>query len=363
MKLKELTKFLTRDASLIAIECWYRGRDYYFQKFFDFSPPACAFVYRNGAFEYHYDKQSFEVELPLNLARWLEKNESKLQLLDEHLKDALNFFEKCKTDKNKSLEELLDDLYKVVDLFARGYSGILIMHHLPLFQNKFLKETGKGLFDEQLVKKVIGWRESEGNVFFNKGVNIIYFLLDEIAKNKGWNPDPLKQIALKELIRSVKENEPLPLEAIKRRQNNVYVYFDYKIIFEPEVDQKLNDMGYQLKEVVIPEGLREIKGTVANKGIARGSVKVVFNRQQINKVEEGDIIVAPMTSVWYMHALKKASGIVTDEGGITCHAAIVSRELNKPCIIGTNIATRVLKDGDLVEADADKGIVKIIKRA
>ncbi len=50
-----------------------------------------------------------------------------------------------------------------------------------------------------------------------------------------------------------------------------------------------------------------------------------------------------------------------DEGGITCHAAIVSRELKKPCIIGTRIATKVLKDGDLVEVDANKGIVKILK--
>jgi len=54
---------------------------------------------------------------------------------------------------------------------------------------------------------------------------------------------------------------------------------------------------------------------------------------------------------------------VTDEGGITCHAAIISRELKKPCIIGTKIATKVLKDGDLVEVDADKGIVKILKKA
>jgi len=64
-----------------------------------------------------------------------------------------------------------------------------------------------------------------------------------------------------------------------------------------------------------------------------------------------------------MPAIKKASAIVTNVGGITCHAAIVSRELKIPCIIGTKIATKVLKDGDLVEVDAQKGIVKILKRA
>jgi pyruvate,water dikinase len=68
-----------------------------------------------------------------------------------------------------------------------------------------------------------------------------------------------------------------------------------------------------------------------------------------------------MTRPEYISAMKKAAAIVTDEGGITCHAAIVSRELKKPCIIGTKIATKVLKDGDLVEVDADKGIVKILE--
>lgn len=60
--------------------------------------------------------------------------------------------------------------------------------------------------------------------------------------------------------------------------------------------------------------------------------------------------------------MRKAGAIVTDEGGITCHAAIVSRELGKPCVIGTKIATKVLKDGDEVEVDAEQGIVRILRR-
>jgi pyruvate,water dikinase len=62
-----------------------------------------------------------------------------------------------------------------------------------------------------------------------------------------------------------------------------------------------------------------------------------------------------MTSPDFIPILKKVSAIITDEGGITCHAAIVSRELKIPCIVGTKIATKVLKDGDVVEVDAQKG--------
>ncbi|GAG17127.1 unnamed protein product, partial [marine sediment metagenome] len=73
------------------------------------------------------------------------------------------------------------------------------------------------------------------------------------------------------------------------------------------------------------------------------------------------ILVTNMTTPDLMQAIEKVVAIVTDEGGILCHAAIVSREFGIPCVIATKIATKVLKDGDLVEVDADKGIVKIIK--
>mgnify|MGYP001562085147 CR=1 FL=1 len=77
-------------------------------------------------------------------------------------------------------------------------------------------------------------------------------------------------------------------------------------------------------------------------------------------LKNGDILVTFMPAPSHISAMEKAAAFVTDEGGITCHAAIVAREMKKPCIIGTKIATKVLKDGDMVEVDANKGIVKII---
>jgi phosphoenolpyruvate synthase/pyruvate phosphate dikinase len=71
---------------------------------------------------------------------------------------------------------------------------------------------------------------------------------------------------------------------------------------------------------------------------------------------------SPMTTPDFLSAMKKASAIITDEGGIICHASIIAREMKKPCIIGTKIATKILKDGDLVEVDANKGLVKILRR-
>ena len=81
----------------------------------------------------------------------------------------------------------------------------------------------------------------------------------------------------------------------------------------------------------------------------------------MKKMKAGDIMVSIQTMPELLPAMKMAAAFVTDMGGITSHAAIVSREMKTPCIVGTRIATRVLKDGDLVEVDANKGIVKIIK--
>jgi len=96
-------------------------------------------------------------------------------------------------------------------------------------------------------------------------------------------------------------------------------------------------------------------------GKATGTVKIVKSVKEMGKVNAGDILVAVMTRPDYIPAMKKAAAIVTNEGGVTCHAAIVSRELGIPCIIGTKIATDVLKDGMQVEVNANHGWVKIIK--
>lgn len=106
-----------------------------------------------------------------------------------------------------------------------------------------------------------------------------------------------------------------------------------------------------------------VKGRVAFKGDAVGTVKIVKSVAELDKVEKGDILVTPMTFPSYIIAMHRAAAFVTDEGGITCHAAIVAREMQKPCIVGTGKATKIFHDGDMVEVHADQGIVKIIKRA
>ncbi len=109
----------------------------------------------------------------------------------------------------------------------------------------------------------------------------------------------------------------------------------------------------------------EIRGFSAYPGKTSGKVRILplLNLPNDFRFEQGDILISVHTNPALMPFIRKSSAIITDEGGILSHAAIISRELKIPCIIGTKIATKVLKDGDFVEVDADKGIVKIIKRA
>lgn len=108
---------------------------------------------------------------------------------------------------------------------------------------------------------------------------------------------------------------------------------------------------------------QELHGMVVYKGEAKGAVRVVYDpRREAAKFRQGEILVTPMTTPEYVPLLKKARAIITDEGGLLCHAAIVARELKIPCIIGTIEATATLKTGDQVALDTEHGTIKIIKQ-
>jgi phosphohistidine swiveling domain-containing protein len=142
----------------------------------------------------------------------------------------------------------------------------------------------------------------------------------------------------------------LTKKPIKYAYNPTFIYLDGNLLFcnDPIIeDAQLNNS-------------KVIKGMSAYKGIVRGKVVIIKNTSELNKMSEGNILVTQMTFPAFLPAMIKASAFVTDEGGITCHAAIIAREMNKPCITGTKIATKLLKDGDMVEVDANTGIVRKI---
>jgi pyruvate,water dikinase len=100
-----------------------------------------------------------------------------------------------------------------------------------------------------------------------------------------------------------------------------------------------------------------IKGQAASTGMASGPVKIIHSPSEIDQILEGDVLVTEMTTPDYVPAMKRAAAIVTDAGGRTCHAAIVSRELGIPCVVGTGEATTTLKPGQVITVDGKNGVV------
>lgn len=124
----------------------------------------------------------------------------------------------------------------------------------------------------------------------------------------------------------------------------------------------------RLEKAVLPRAGGMLMGQVGNRGFYRGRVKIIpfdltaNHTGLIATMKKGDVLVTGSTGPEMILACKKAGAIVTEEGGITSHAAIVSRELNIPCVIGTKVATEVLNNGDYVEVDAERGTVRLLYR-
>lgn len=180
-------------------------------------------------------------------------------------------------------------------------------------------------------------------------------LLEEISRRKGIPVDALEEHAFPEIVELLETGKGIDKY---ERSVGFLEYFHEGRDIEYFHGEKADGLIRRYTEVKVDADIEEIKGMVVSRGTARGKVRILLTPKDIDKLEEGEVLVAPMTSPDYTIAMRKASAIITDEGGMTCHAAIVSRELGKPCIVATRIATKALKDGDLVEVDAENGIIK-----
>nr|WP_279383633.1 PEP-utilizing enzyme [Methanobacterium formicicum] len=172
----------------------------------------------------------------------------------------------------------------------------------------------------------------------------------EDLKNKQvLNEDEIAQLV--ELGKRIQEHYQFP-------QDTEWAIENGKIFMLQSRPVTTLDMGTASGEA-LHEGDRTVitKGLGASPGMAAGSVKIIKTTDELDKVQEGDILVTVMTTPDMVPAMKRANGIITDEGGVTCHAAIVSRELGIPCVVGTGDATSILPENSKVTLDGNKGIV------
>jgi phosphoenolpyruvate synthase/pyruvate phosphate dikinase len=167
---------------------------------------------------------------------------------------------------------------------------------------------------------------------------------------------------IEEFLSTRKQPSASVIEARKRGFALVMLDEDIRLIEEASEKNEAVAKREGVFETVFggAESARELKGMVASPGKVRGPVRVVTSVRDLPSVRKGDVLVTYMTTMEFTPVFHKAAAIVTDEGGLFSHAAIVSREFGLPCVVGTRKATRVFKNGDSVEVDAEKGIVRKI---
>ena len=186
------------------------------------------------------------------------------------------------------------------------------------------------------------------------------FILEEIAKRLQLSVMEVRFMLTKEIEEALVHGK-IDNKNLKKRVK-FCVYLLEKNKEEIFIGEKAKKLAKSVETKKIKD-IQEFSGQTGCVGKAKGFVKIIIRPADMNKMNKGDILVSIATDPDIVPAMKKAAAIVTEQGGVTSHAAIVSRELRIPCVIGTKIATKVLKDNDLVEVDATKGIIKILKKS
>ncbi len=186
-------------------------------------------------------------------------------------------------------------------------------------------------------------------------------LLKEISKRFGLSLNQLRFVTPFEAKKYLQSN--FSPEELNTRYNACVYLFDKgtNSFYVGEEAKKFHE-SIKPKET-FDLSVTVLRGSTAVPGKVKGRIKLVILPKDMPKMNQGDILVAHATNPDVVPAMKKAAAIIADVGGLTCHAAIVSREMGTPCIVGTKYATKLLKDNDLVEVDATNGVIRILKKA
>jgi phosphoenolpyruvate synthase/pyruvate phosphate dikinase len=269
------------------------------------------------------------------IGSWAARLVQATDILNDHFKEDPVVF---------LASENFDDLKQSVYLFSvYQFIDKEIANHLD---KKLLD-----IYSEQLQSA----RKHCEKVFFDL-TKLCADILDIVGRKTDYSLELLECLTLKEIEEYIGDGRSLPDKKILEARHNYsgIIYIPEPILLNEKETKAILD---SLTNII---DRKEIKGVTGYPGKVRGVCRVIkdFRHAQLNA---GEILVTGMTDPNFVSLMEKAAAIITDAGGILCHAAIVSRELKRPCIIGTQIATQILHDGDMVEVDADKGIVRIIK--
>lgn len=228
---------------------------------------------------------------------------------------------------------------------------------------KISKETKK----EIELFAILGWWHDQ-----RKRINLqsSYFLtlfLRELSRRIGFDFIDTNYLTDSEIKKFLVDGRKPNIKVLKERQKTVVyiLYNNGKFDFISGGDAKVYEKelfdSIKKHQKTSVDGLKGYVACLGSEEKVTGKINIVMD-PKIDEFEKGSILVSSMTRPEFVPFMKDAKAIITNEGGITSHAAIISRELNVPCIIGTKVATYLLKNDDEVEMDMKTGIIKIVNK-
>lgn len=280
------------------------------------------------------------------------QNNPDLRLL---LLQTMKMFEEVKEEYKKSLSIRYNNPKSFIKMLISFYPKYMTCIGVYNCFWRFLyKEENKSLLPSEILEQLARERTIVAELYpkIELDSKEAFFALGQEENLDG---DLLRYFSLKELeiyLESGKITPEQTVELSKRRENYFYFCFqgEEQVLTDLNLIQKIKAEFFKVEATTI------VSGSSAHPGIVRGIVHNYKYNQ--NPIKENSILVTNMTSPDQTVFLGKCVAIITDEGGILSHAAIIAREMGKPCIIGTKIATEVFKDGDFVEVNATEGIIK-----
>ena len=207
------------------------------------------------------------------------------------------------------------------------------------------------------------WWQDYRKYYIFLGHHQLDVFLKELAKRTMIDFDDLHYYNHVEILSLMTKKKKISNQKLIRRRSNLVIYYNNNSLqYISGLPAKKIISKFLKPKAINYKSIKEFKGLVVSQGKKiKGKARIINSPKEASKMKKGDVLIAATIQPDYILAMKKASAIITDRGGMTCHAAIVSRELEIPCIVATKIATQVLKDDDLIEVDTSKGIVKKLK--
>lgn len=324
-----------RDLSLWSVQSWQRGYEVELPKTLGWRYPIL----------FHYDGTR------VNFYHCLSDFTHFKHVITQRLIDDRELFRRLDIDFRANIEKLRHHTGELTSETLEDLSrriGCIMAHYMFVVSDAFVQRVPEAWESRRL---------SEG-ILYEVDAHVEGVLASRLRK-KG-KDSRLAHLLTGEEASALCRGDDVDLAGVERRRDSYILVGDRLTVGTP-FSTFCNEHGWKNpEEEQSVQGVRQLSGTVAHPGHVQGRVMLIRTKDDLGKVEDGYIVVAVMTNAAYTSAIRRAGAIITDEGGMTCHAAIVARELAKPCIIGTRMATRVLKNGDLVDVDAEKGtIVKI----